>query len=200
MSIEKSFDAETRETVSLEEGIKVYQRDRSNLELKKDLLDRIRARAVFLSREQFAKRAKDEGRDDPVPMSEFFGFGGGMSRPIINKEACPPEHQPYILTHECLEVLETGPWVDEREAWKNKHGADNHPQLAVNSHKEATHEEYRHAQTDGMLKQHHDFMVGWAEKLVSEYSGTVPGLVQLVERETVQRRHIFEEMLRMEGD
>ena len=57
MSIENSFDAETRETVNLEERIKVYQRDRSNLELKRDLLEQIRARAMFLLREEFVKRA-----------------------------------------------------------------------------------------------------------------------------------------------
>lgn len=191
---------EKDEIEELEDEIDKYQRDRNSLELKEVLIEKIRKRALLLSREEFFRQVAKDKRDEPKEiLADYPGYCSGFEvRPILNIDAVPPDLLPYILEHETIETLEMYPSRRLQDKWENEKGGA-HPQTNIDSDREATIAEYTLAKKDGKLNEQHNFLMNFLNKVegiarLQEKKEGEPDWLEIIADKRKMREEIFSSM------
>ena len=172
-----------------------YQRDRTNERVRKDALVGIRERTLILPREEYEEYI-DEKYDylseaERRLRKQMYGFSHTPdTRAVLNKDALDERFLPFIRTHEETEILEEGPFPEEKRRWEEEHNGEQHPQKNINSHTEATYEEYQHAKQVGILDEHHAYVVDDIKRIMEGDAS----LREMIEYEEEQRNRIYEEV------
>ena len=190
IEIDESREKEER----LMREIAEYQRDRNNKQAREKALKSIKERTLLLPKKEYESYI-DEKYDFLTEQErnlrkQMFGFSHTPeTRAVLNKDALNESFLPYIKTHEETEILEEGPFPDEKRKWEEEHHGQTHPQENIVSHIEATYEEYRQARRDGKLDEHHKYIVVEIRRLMTDDS-----LKEMIKNEEAQRNRIYEEI------
>jgi len=192
--------SEKEEAEELENEVDKYQRDRNNLELKNVLIEKIRKRALLLSRDEFMKQTEKDKRDEPKEiLAEYPGYSSGFEvRPVLNINAIPPDLLPNILEHETMETLEMYPSRRLQDKWENEKGSA-HPQTKIDSDREATIAEYTLAKKNGKLNEQHNFLMNFLNKAESsvrfqEKKEDEPDWLEIIKDRRKMREEIYNSM------
>lgn len=196
-------DKDDQEWVGIREQILLYLRNRAQPELYAKLIEKVRERVLLLSANEFKKQAETEEKkgEDPMPTEELWAFlSHSLDRPVINRDACPEEFQPYVITHECTEYIELSPYLQGGEYQLRDDKTMSQQILGGKAaHEIGIRAEYTAAKRDKKLERYHAHISmmcrRWIE-LARQKPANAKERITRLDEELALRQRVFEEVMK----